>query len=90
MAFEVASIKLSKATFTPPNFPLDSGDAFTKVRRLLAQINPDSVGFTQARRKDTVHPWPTGATGAYGAKEWTRAPFGRLRHTTPPFRVCSF
>ena len=32
MAFEVASVKLSKATFTPPNFPLDSGDAFTNMR----------------------------------------------------------
>jgi bla regulator protein BlaR1 len=32
MAFEVASVKLSTATFSPPNFPLDSGDAFTNMR----------------------------------------------------------
>jgi uncharacterized protein (TIGR03435 family) len=33
MAFEVASVKLSKpGTFFPPNFPLDEGDAFLNVR----------------------------------------------------------
>jgi hypothetical protein len=32
MAFEVASVKLSKATFTPPNFPLDPGDAYVDMR----------------------------------------------------------
>jgi bla regulator protein BlaR1 len=29
MAFEVASVKPSKGAFTPPVFPLDSGDAYT-------------------------------------------------------------
>ena len=33
MAFEVASVKLSKPDkFFPPSFPLDSGDSFINVR----------------------------------------------------------
>jgi bla regulator protein BlaR1 len=32
MAFEVASVKPSQGAFTPPNFPLDAGDAYINMR----------------------------------------------------------
>jgi bla regulator protein BlaR1 len=38
MAFEVASIKLNKGQFLPPNFPLDNGNAFTPGNRFLADF----------------------------------------------------
>jgi uncharacterized protein (TIGR03435 family) len=38
MAFEVASVKLDRGDFRPPNFPLDNGNAFTAGDRFTADF----------------------------------------------------
>ncbi len=44
MAFDVASVKPAK-TFTPPNFPLDTGDAFSNMQTNLAPGGRFSATF---------------------------------------------
>jgi uncharacterized protein (TIGR03435 family) len=65
MAFEVASVKLDKGPFRPPNFPLDTGDAFTPGNRfsadfpLLTYIHfAYKINFSQQQREFILAHWP--------------------------------
>jgi bla regulator protein blaR1 len=65
MAFEVASIKMDKGPFRPPNFPLDTGDAFAPSNRfsadfpLLTYIHfAYKVNFSQQQREFIMAHWP--------------------------------
>jgi bla regulator protein blaR1 len=48
MAFEVAAVKPSVGTFTPPNFPLDAGDAYATTGGRFSADFPLSVYITFA------------------------------------------
>ncbi len=65
MAFEIASVKMDKGPFRPPNFPLDTGDAFTPGNRfsadfpLLTYIHfAYKVNFSQQQRQFILAYWP--------------------------------
>ncbi len=65
MAFEVASVKLDKGPFRSPNFPLDTGDAFTPGNRfsadmpLLTYIHfAYKVNFSQQQAEFILAHWP--------------------------------
>jgi uncharacterized protein (TIGR03435 family) len=66
-AFEVASIKMDKGPFRPPNFALDTGDAFTPTPGnrfsadfpLLSYIQfAYKVNFSQQQREFILAHWP--------------------------------
>ena len=65
MAFEVASVKMDNGPFRSPNFPLDTGDAFTPGNRfspispLLTYIHfAYKVNFSQQQREFILAHWP--------------------------------
>lgn len=65
MAFEVASVRIDKGPFRSPNFPLDTGDAFTPGNRfsadfpLLTYIHfAYKVNISQQQREFILAHWP--------------------------------
>jgi uncharacterized protein (TIGR03435 family) len=65
MAFEVASVKTDKGPFRSPNFPLDTGDAFTPGNRfsadfpLLTYIHfAYKLNFSRQQREFLLAHWP--------------------------------